>query len=82
MSDFLTTYRVAKSFRLGSRTYSKGEIVRADDPISERVNRERPDLFLITVERAGLASRRHENVAGTRSSHERQPMRDWLAASK
>lgn len=54
----------------------------ADDPIAERVNGERPDLLLITVERAGLASRRPENVAGIRSAPERHPRRDWLTATE
>jgi hypothetical protein len=79
MSEFLTFYRVARAFRWGARTFSKGEIVRADDPIAERVNRERPDLLLITVQRTDRASRRPEDVAGLRSFHERQPRRDWLA---
>lgn len=79
MSNWRTYYRVARPFRLGTRTFSKGEIVRADDPIAEQINQERPDLLLVSAERTDLGSRRPEDVAGLRSSPERQPRRDWLA---
>jgi hypothetical protein len=82
MSNWRTYYRASQAFTWRSRRYSKGEIVGADDPMAERINRERPDLLLITVERTDSALRRPENVAGLRSSPERQPRRDWLAASK
>jgi hypothetical protein len=48
VSDWRTFYKVARSFTWGSGTYSKGEIVRADDPIVEQVNRQRPDLLRVT----------------------------------
>jgi hypothetical protein len=79
VSNWRTFYRVAQAFKWGTRAFSKGEVVRADDPIVERVNRERPDLLLITVQRTDRASRRPESVAGLRSSNEPRPSRDWLA---
>jgi hypothetical protein len=33
VNNWRTFYRVARSFKWGARTFSKGEIVRADDPI-------------------------------------------------
>jgi hypothetical protein len=79
MKQWRTFYRAAQAFKWGSRTFRKGKVVRADDPIIERVNRERPDLLLVTVTRTDLDSRRPVEVAGLRSSNEPRPRRDWLA---
>jgi len=79
MSEWRTSYRVAQAFKWGARTFRKGEIVREDDPIVGQVNRTRPDLLHVTVTCIAPGSRRPVEVAGTRSSQERRPGRDWLA---
>ena len=73
MTEFRTFYRVARSFEFGSRSFRRGEVIPASDPIVEALSH-RPDLLLVTVTR----TERPEAVAGLRSAHERRPRRDWL----
>ena len=79
MSEYTTYYRAAKNFKFGARTFTKGEIVRASDPVVEALSH-RPDLLLLTItctERppARPASRR-PTMAGVPSVQERRPSRD------
>ena len=91
MNDWHTFYRVARPFRVGSRSFRKGEIVRVDDPIVEALS-DRPDLLALTATRTGPDSRRPTiEVAGVRAYVQRdqrddvqdvqrpKPKRDWLA---
>jgi hypothetical protein len=74
VNEFRVYYRAARAFRVGSRTVARGEVVRADDPLVERVNTEEPDLLLITIRSTRPSSPRPQEVAGVRSS-----ARDLLA---
>jgi hypothetical protein len=75
VNDWRSFYRVARAFRLGTRTFARGDILRASDPTVERVMEERPDLLLLTVTRTDLPSRRPQ--AGARSSPKWRPS-EWL----
>jgi hypothetical protein len=88
MSGYRVFYRVAKSFRLGTRTFAKGEILRAEDPVVERINNANPGLLFVTVRSTRPSSPRPQEVAGLRSPHrhvlrtegvDERPRRDWLA---
>jgi hypothetical protein len=91
MSGWSTTYRAARSFKVGGRnghrepawvlTVVKGEVLRADDSIVERVLADRrtdSDSRRPTIEVAGVRAYVQGDDVATRHGQRPKPTRDWL----
>ena len=49
--EYVTWYRVAKSFKYAGRTFAEGEKLAEDDPVVRALSDARPDLLLVRVQR-------------------------------
>ena len=54
MNRCVVFYRVARPFKLGSRSFAKGEIVQESDPVVPRVLNEHPEWLFVTVRNMDL----------------------------